>query len=99
RATSPATSGRERLAFQTGVIRGFRDKLTCERFALERGSGLVWVGSSRLEAFYRRRHPRIVRRRHSIRIGAAHRAGVEAGGNIVLHRPVTSYGERGRLLE
>jgi hypothetical protein len=99
RATSPATSGRERLAFQTGVVRGFRNKLLVERFKLQRGEGLVWVGSSRLEAFYRRRHPRIVRRRHSIRLGAAHRAGVEAGGNIVLHRPVTSHGERGRLLD
>jgi hypothetical protein len=99
RAAVPTSTGRERVAFQTGVIRGFRDKLTLERFALERGEGLVWVGNSRLDAFYRRRHPRIVRRRHSIRIGAAHRAGIAAGGNIVLHRPVTSHGERGRLLE
>jgi hypothetical protein len=57
------------------------------------------VGNSRLDAFYRRRHPRIVHRRHSIRIGAAHRAGMNAGSTIVLHRPVTSHGERGRLLD
>jgi hypothetical protein len=99
RAAVPATSGRERVAFQTGVIRGFRDKLTLERFALERGEGLVWVGNARLDAFYRRRHPRIVRRRHTVRLGEAHRAGVAAGGNIVLHRPVASHGQRGRLLD
>ena len=82
-------SGRDRVAYQTGVIRGFRDKLVAERVEL-RGVGLVWRGDKKLEEFYRRRNPRIVTRRRSLRVGGAHRAGREAGLTVVLHKPVTS---------
>jgi hypothetical protein len=87
-------SGRDRVAYQTGVIRGFRDKLLHERAAL-RGVGLVWVGDAGLDAFYRRRHPRVVTRRQAVRGGAAHRAGHEAGREVVLHKPVAATGGGG----
>ena len=82
-------SGRDRLAYQSGVIRGFRDKLLAERRQLE-GTGLVWVGDGALQSFYRARYPRIRTVRRSIRISRAHVAGREAGRNVVLHKPVTA---------
>jgi hypothetical protein len=90
--------GRDRLAYQAGVIDGFRSKLRGERQTLATGHGLVWVGDRQLDAFYRNRHPRLRMRRSSVRNGGAHQAGREAGGKIVLHRPVTSAGNSGRLL-
>ncbi len=88
RGDARVQSGRDRVPYQTGVIRGFRDKLLRERVEL-RGEGLVWVGDRRLQEFYRRRHPRVVTRRRSLRTGGAHKAGREAGHNVVLHKPVT----------
>jgi hypothetical protein len=79
--------GRERLEFQTGVIRGFHDKLIAERATLA-GTGLVWVADGALETFYRRRHPRITRRSHTVRASGAHAAGHAAGRRVILHRPV-----------
>jgi hypothetical protein len=91
-------SGRDRFAYQSGVIRGFRDKLVGEREEL-RGTGLVWVGDSQLDRFYRARHPRITTRSRRVRVNAAHSAGREAGRTVVLHKPVTqSSGGGGRLL-
>lgn len=91
-------NGRDRMPYQVGVIRGFRDKLLGERVQL-RGVGLVWVGDPGLEAFYRRRHPRIVTRKRSVRGGSAHRAGHEAGRTIVLHKPIgATAASRGKLL-
>ena len=80
-------SGRDRLAYQSGVVRGFRDKLAGERVEL-RGTGLVWVGDAALDWFFRARHPRITTRQRNVRVGGAHAAGREAGRTIVLHRPV-----------
>ncbi len=91
-------SGRDRLSYQSGVIRGFRDKLVAERTEL-RGTGLVWRPDRALESFYRARHPRITVQSRSVRFDAAHQAGREAGGRVVLHKPVESHGtSRGRLL-
>lgn len=92
-------SGRDRVPYQIGVIRGFRDKLLSERRQL-RSVGLVWIGDTGLEDFSRRRHPRVVRRRHTLRGGGAHRAGHEAGREVVLHKPMTASGGSagGRLL-
>jgi hypothetical protein len=87
-------NGRDRLAYQAGVARGFRDKLGAERKEL-RGTGLVWLGDGNLEQFYRARHPRIVTRRTYVRMGEAHAAGREAGRTVVLHKPVTSTGGTG----
>ncbi|HEY5923747.1 MAG TPA: DUF2786 domain-containing protein [Kofleriaceae bacterium] len=81
-------NGRDRLSYQSGVIRGFREKLLAERTELT-GTGLVWVGDSALHDFYRARHPRIRTVRRSVRLSRAHAAGREAGRNVVLHKPVT----------
>ena len=80
-------SGRDRLAYQSGVIRGFHDKLRLERVTLA-GNGLVWRGDAGLDEHYRRRHPRTHSSRRLTRTGAAHNAGREAGHKVVLHRPV-----------
>jgi Protein of unknown function (DUF2786) len=83
-------SGRDRLAYQSGVIGGFREKLMFERTGLERGQGLVWVGDGQLEGFYRKRHPWVTTRRSQVRFTGAHLAGREAGRTVVLHKPVSS---------
>lgn len=79
--------GRDRLAYQSGVIGGFREKLLSERVDLKQ-TGLVWVGDRNLDGFYHARHPHITTRRHNVRINGAHTAGREAGRTIVLHKPV-----------
>jgi hypothetical protein len=83
--------GRDRLAYQSGVMRGFRDKLVGERKELA-GVGLVWVGDGNLETFFRARYPRITTRRRYVRASGAHVAGREAGRTVVLHKPVTGTG-------
>lgn len=80
-------SGRDRLAYQAGVIRGFRDKLVAERSSLA-GTGLIWIGDADLEQFYRTRNPRITTRSRSVRVNGAHDAGREAGRTIVLNKPI-----------
>lgn len=97
RGDARVRSGRDRFAYQCGVIRGFRDKLVGERRVLA-GEGLVWVGDGNLAAFYRARHPRVTHRRRQYRRTRAEAAGREAGRTVVLHKPVTSSGSRGRLL-
>lgn len=82
-------SGRDKRAYQSGVVRGFREKLIAERNQLA-GTGLVWVGDGNLDAFFRARYPRIMKRRRTIRLGGAHAAGREAGRKVVLHKPVSS---------
>jgi hypothetical protein len=91
RSDTRVRSGRDRLAYQSGVIRGFREKLLSERHALA-GTGLVWVGDASLDTFFRARYPRITRRRRTIRMTKAHAAGREAGRTVVLHKPVTQSG-------
>ena len=92
-------SGHDRLIYQSGVIRGFRDKLVGERKELVQ-TGLVWVGDGDLDRFYRARHPHVVTRRRNVRINGAHAAGREAGRTVVLHKPVERGGSGGgpRLL-
>jgi Protein of unknown function (DUF2786)/SprT-like family len=80
-------NGRDRLAYQSGVIGGFREKLLSERTDLKQ-TGLVWVGDRSLNGFYHARHPHITTRHHRVRINGAHAAGREAGRTVVLHKPV-----------
>lgn len=89
RGDARVRSGRDRMAYQSGVVRGFRDKIVEGRKEL-RGTGLVWVGDSQLDRFYRARHPRITTRSRRVRVNAAHSAGREAGRSVVLHKPVTT---------
>ena len=87
RTDARVRGGRDRIAYQTGVIRGFHDKLRLERVTLA-GTGLVWRGDAGLDEHYQRRHPRTHSSRRRTRIGGAHRAGREAGHKVVLHRPI-----------
>jgi len=80
-------SGRDRLQYQSGVVRGFHEKLAGERIQL-RGTGLVWVRDARLDEWYHARHPRITTSSRRVRVSAAHAAGREAGRTVVLHKPV-----------
>jgi len=80
-------SGHDRLSYQAGVIRGFRDKLRAEREELS-GTGLVWIPDAQLDAYYHARHPRISTRTRTIHLDGAHEAGREAGQKVVLHKPI-----------
>lgn len=97
RTDARVKNGRDRLAYQSGVIRGFREKLVAERTVL-RGTGLVWRGDGKLDTFYRARHPHVVSRRRRVRLSEAHDAGREAGRTVVLHKPVATSGGNGRSL-
>lgn len=83
--------GRERIPYQSGVVRGFREKLELGVTEL-RGSGLVWRGDVDLDRFYQRRHPRVRSVSRSQRMSAAHALGREHGKSIVLHRPIRQGG-------
>jgi hypothetical protein len=95
RTDARVKSGRDRFAYQSGVIRGFREKLLDERTELK-GTGLVWVGDGALHDFYRARYPRIRTVKRSVRLSRAHAAGREAGRNVVLHKPVTETTSNGK---
>jgi hypothetical protein len=99
RGDSRVKSGRDRRAYQSGVVRGFREKLvlTSPRYARptpgaarsEQSTELVWIDDDKLEAFFRARYPRIRRRRRSLPMSGAHAAGREAGRTVILNKPVT----------
>jgi predicted SprT family Zn-dependent metalloprotease len=95
RTDARVKSGRDRFSYQSGVIRGFREKLLAERKELK-GTGLVWVGDGALHDFYRARYPRIRTVKRSVRLSRAHAAGREAGRNVVLHKPVTETTSNGK---
>jgi hypothetical protein len=97
RGDSRVRNGRDRLAYQSGVIRGFAEKLDAERVEL-RGTGLVWAGDRLLDEHFRARHPNIVTRRRRVRVNSAHAAGKEAGRTVVLHRPVEQGAQGARKL-
>ena len=87
-------SGRDRRAYQSGVVRGFREKLVLATprsapSAHADSTELVWTGDDKLDAFFRARYPRIRRRRRSLPMNGAHAAGREAGRTVILHKPVT----------
>jgi hypothetical protein len=87
RRADPRVRGRDRIAYQSGVIRGFHDKLRADRRSLA-GTGLVCRPDAALTDFFDRRTPRTRRRRAPAPSGAAHIAGREAGARVVLHRPI-----------
>jgi hypothetical protein len=95
RGDARVRNGRDRLSYQSGVIRGFREKLMTERKELK-GTGLVWIGDSALNDFYRARYPRIRTIKRSVRLSRAHAAGREAGRNVVLHKPVSETSTTGK---
>jgi hypothetical protein len=88
RKRSGTTTGKHHLAYLSGVMFGFREKLISERRKNE-NEGLVWVGDGELHQFFRGRHRHIRWSRSlSKRRSAAHFEGREAGRGIVLHRGI-----------
>lgn len=81
-------SSQHRLAFLSGVMFGFRDKLIAERRKNET-DGLIWVGDAELHRFFRSRHRHIRWSRSEQKPrNAAHFEGRQAGREIVLHRGI-----------
>jgi len=90
RRTAPGTSNRDRQAFLAGVMAGFESKLSAQNEQFQE-QGLVWVPDAELGEFFKRRYPRTQTvRRGGARRNAAYAQGEEAGGNIVLSKPVES---------
>jgi hypothetical protein len=89
---------KERLPFFAGFMVGVGEKLAREaKTQAERG--LVWVGDADLEQFVRRRHPHVRRGRVGGTMRDGHRAGRQAGNDVVIARPVEAAPEqRGRML-
>lgn len=92
RRTAERTSNRDRQAFLAGVMSGFEAKLAAQNSQFQE-QGLVWVPGPELGAYFKRRYPRTqtVRRGGASR-NAAYARGEEAGGDIVLSKPVESRG-------
>jgi len=82
-------SDRDRRSFLAGAVSGFAAKLRAGRED-DRRQGLVWVGDTHVDAYFRRRHPR-VRTTSTTSAGsaAAYANGQSAGRGIVLSRPVS----------
>lgn len=93
--------GRHRLRFLHGVMMGFRDKLdSTQQPENAEQRALVAAGDPELQAFVKRRYPRIVQSRGSrLYDDAATSAGRAAGQSIVLRKGVRESGPNdGRLL-
>jgi hypothetical protein len=89
---------RDRLSYLAGVMAGFRERLTAERKKSE-AEGLVWVGDADLMQYLKKRHPYVRTAWYGGQPrGEAHHAGVKAGRDVVLRRPVSAWGAAGRLL-
>ena len=92
------TRDQERRRFMAGVMMGFDEKLKAGAVESRR-EGLIWVGDPELVSYLRQRYPRRTGGSGvGLRRTEAYEHGRQAGRNIVLHRPVQSTQERGRLL-
>lgn len=87
-------SNRDRRSFVTGAVAGFHAKLDAQR-TVHRREGLVWVGDAAVDAFFRRRYPKVRTVRRSESSAGAFADGHSAGRNIVLSRPVAERGGQG----
>jgi len=90
---------RDRRSYLCGVMRGFFDKLAAQQDQ-HRATGLVWVKDQDLAHYLRQRHPRRQSARSTSRAhAAAFGHGQRAGGDLVLHKPITGGASSGgRLL-
>ncbi|GIW71982.1 MAG: hypothetical protein KatS3mg102_1524 [Planctomycetota bacterium] len=84
-----------------GVLTGFDERLERERSRQAAERALVWRGDPALQAFFRRRHPRVRTESVAAGEGALFEAGRHAGQALRLRRAVRGGGSaaRGRLLE
>lgn len=99
RARRKLHGNRERLRYFDGVLRGLHEKLEAEQRQLQQERGLVYLGDSALQRFFRHLNPRI---RTSTLRGtletAAYQDGRRDGRGVCLRRPVAGEGGiRGRL--
>ena len=86
---------RDRRVFLAGVMAGFHDKLE-QQTARAHDQGLVWTGDHGLSGYYRKRHPYIRNARYcGRRRNDAYAQGKQAGGQIVIHKPVQPAAARG----
>ncbi len=86
-----------RQSFLAGVMSGFKEKLTRERYRSEQ-EALVWQGDAELANFFRTRHPHIRHQRYLSRASSsAYAEGRRAGQNIVLHRGVRAGSSDGAI--
>jgi hypothetical protein len=96
------TPARNRRDYLLGVVAGFKSRLMAqgaETAATERA--LLRVADQRTEAYYRKRHPRIVTRSAGVGLKDpdAYQKGKDAGARLTLHRGVSEApASRGRLL-
>jgi hypothetical protein len=83
-------SNRGRRTFLVGALEGFAHKLRSQRDDVA-AEGLVLAHDPSLEAFFRRRNPRVqVVRRAGVRRTQIYEAGKSAGESIVLSQPLHS---------
>jgi hypothetical protein len=86
---------RDRRAFQSGVMAGFRETLS-RQAERNRAEALIWVGDADLRRYHRRRHPHIRSSSYTVSPRTtANEAGRAAGRTVVLHRPIERRGEPG----
>ena len=94
-------AGRARRDFLIGVVDGFVAKLRAQAPSAPQETALVLTASKRVDAFYRKRHPRVATRAQGAGLSDAdaYQSGRAEGGRITLHRGVQADAEqRGRLL-
>jgi hypothetical protein len=89
---------RARNAYWQGLLHGFESQLQ-ESQTVAQEQGLVWLGDKRLDAFYRKRNPRVGSTRISVqRDSSIRRDGVDAGRELKISRPIESTGSTVRGL-
>jgi hypothetical protein len=89
-----------RLQYLDGVVEGVARRLAADRASEAGTEALVWTGDPRLEDWFLRKHPRIRRLRwRGASRGEPRAAGVQAGEDLQIHRPIEApEGPGGRLL-
>lgn len=90
----------DRRAFIAGAMYGFLEKLAAEKNKIRQSHALVWVKDTELDAFFKRRHPRLTHVRSAgHRRTANFHEGRAAGRDIVLKKGVeATQNPRGFLL-
>ena len=90
---------RAKRQYLDGLLAGFRRQLV-ETKAESAERGLIWLGDAGLTRYARRRHPKTTRSRlDGVPLSDARAAGVRAGEQLRLHKPIGSKrGGRGGFL-
>lgn len=96
-----ATRRGGKLQYLAGLVRGLKEKLDSQKATLKEEEGLIWLGDSKLTAYYRHMNPYIRSTSCSgVSRGDRFKAGLKDGREITIHRGVGgSARQRGRMLE